>query len=142
MKAVFRILGTAAAVAVGAAAVALVNKALEKERSTFAQLAHETAEPAEPLSKAPEAVQQAAAALTGDAAVEEVAEEAVEEPAVADPGAVRGEEPAAQQPDAPNPNPVEAAPAVAPRTADGKIDVAKLVDPADFADWDEWGCKS
>ena len=92
--------------------------------------------------KAPEAVQQAAAALTGDAAVEEVAEEAVEEPAVADPGAVRGEEPAAQQPDAPNPNPVEAAPAVAPRTADGKIDVAKLVDPADFADWDEWGCKS
>ena len=139
MKAVFRILGTAAAVAVGAAAVALVNKALEKERSTFAQLAHETAEPAEPLSKAPEAVQQAAAALAAgeDAPAEEAAPTgtAAAEPAA---GTIRFVPSA----DTPNPIPVDAAPAVAPRTADGKIDVTKLIDPADFADWDDLGSKS
>ena len=139
MKALTRILGAAAAVAAGAAAVYAVSKALAKESNTYAELAHETAEPAEPMSKAPEAVQQAAADLAAgeDAPAEEAAPTgtAAAEPAA---GTIRFVPSA----DTPNPNPVDAAPAVAPRTADGKIDVTKLIDPADFADWDDLGCKS
>ena len=28
-----------------------------------------------------------------------------------------------------------------PKTEDGKLDVTKIADPADFGDWDEQGCK-
>ena len=43
--------------------------------------------------------------------------------------------------DAPNVNPVELGAVEAPKTADGKIDAAKVADPADFGDWDEQGCR-
>ena len=43
--------------------------------------------------------------------------------------------------DTPNVNPVELGAVEAPKTADGKIDAAKVADPADFGDWDEQGCR-
>ncbi len=42
----------------------------------------------------------------------------------------------------PNANPVECTAPIAPRTADGKIDVTKLASPEDFCNWDELGCQS
>ena len=47
----------------------------------------------------------------------------------------------APEADAPNVNPVELGAVEAPKTADGKIDAAKVADPADFGDWDEQGCR-
>ena len=44
-------------------------------------------------------------------------------------------------PEAPNPNPVEAGPAVAPKDASGKFDPTKIADASDFGDWEEQGCK-
>ena len=47
----------------------------------------------------------------------------------------------APEADAPNATPVELGAVEAPKTADGKIDAAKVADPADFGDWDEQGCR-
>ena len=44
-------------------------------------------------------------------------------------------------PEAPNPNPVEAGPAVAPKDKNGKFDPTKIADVSDFGDWEEQGCK-
>ena len=44
-------------------------------------------------------------------------------------------------PEAPNPNPVEAGPAVAPKDENGKFDPTKIADVSDFGDWEEQGCK-
>ena len=44
-------------------------------------------------------------------------------------------------PEAPNPNPVEAGPAVAPKDESGKFDATKIADANDFGDWEEQGCK-
>ena len=43
--------------------------------------------------------------------------------------------------EAPNPNPVEAGPAVAPKDENGKFDPTKIADVSDFGDWEEQGCK-
>ena len=43
--------------------------------------------------------------------------------------------------EAPNPNPVEAGPAVAPKDENGKFDATKIADASDFGDWEEQGCK-
>ena len=43
--------------------------------------------------------------------------------------------------DTPNANPVELGAVEVPKTEDGKLDVTKIADPADFGDWDEQGCK-
>lgn len=42
-------------------------------------------------------------------------------------------------PEAPNPNPVEAGPAVAPKDENGKFDPTKIADVSDFGDWEEQG---
>lgn len=41
----------------------------------------------------------------------------------------------------PNANPVELGAVEVPKTEDGKLDVTKIADPADFGDWEEQGCK-
>ena len=41
----------------------------------------------------------------------------------------------------PNPNPVEAGPAVAPKDENGKFDPTKIAEASDFGDWEEQGCK-
>ena len=51
------------------------------------------------------------------------------------------EETPAFDPEAPNPNPVEAGPAVAPKDENGKFDATKIADASDFGDWEEQGCK-
>ena len=43
--------------------------------------------------------------------------------------------------DAPNVNPVELGHEETPRTADGKIDPTRIVDPAVAGDWEEQGCR-
>ena len=87
MKTLFRILGTAAAVAVTGAAIVALDKILNQK---------------DPLH--------------------------VEEKPV-------------YNPEAPNPNPVEAGPAVAPKDENGKFDATKIADASDFGDWEEQGCK-
>ena len=44
-------------------------------------------------------------------------------------------------PEAPNPNPVEAGPAGAPKDENGKCDPTKIADVSDFGDWEEQGCR-
>ena len=51
-----------------------------------------------------------------------------------------GEKPV-YDPEAPNPNPVEAGPAEAPRDETGKFDPTKIAEASDFGDWEEQGCK-
>ena len=51
-----------------------------------------------------------------------------------------GEKPVCD-PEAPNPNPVEAGPAVAPKDESGKFDPTKIAEASDFGDWEEQGCK-
>jgi len=134
MKGLFRLIGTVAAVAAGAAAVAAVAKHLEKDAVVFAEPATGRADLAEELNHAPEAVVQAAEALQADP------DAAKAQFLVPDEEKVLPD--AAAQADRPNPNPVEQGPAETPRTPDGKIDVTRLIDPSDFADWDDLGCKS
>ena len=90
-----------------------------------------TAETAEPADDASAEAEEAPAAPEGSAAapVEKAAEaEApVQAPASGD--------------DTPNANPVELGAVEVPKTEDGRLDVTKIADPADFGDWDEQGCK-
>ena len=88
-----------------------------------------TAETAEPADDASAEAEEAPAAPeeTAAAPVEEATEAApVQAPAVDD---------------TPNANPVELGAVEVPKTEDGKLDVTKIADPADFGDWDEQGCK-
>lgn len=71
---------------------------------------------------------------------EDEADAEAAEPEADVPGEAAQEAPAAEA-DAPNVNPVELGAVEAPKTADGKIDAAKVADPADFGDWDEQGCR-
>lgn len=115
-----------AALAVGAAAVGAVAYLLNK-RDQGEEYEHivgpedeADAEAAEPEADVPgEAAQEAPAA-------------APQPPVAAHPAPAE---------DAPNVNPVELGAVEAPKTADGKIDAAKVADPADFGDWDEQGCR-
>ena len=153
MKALFRILGTAAAVAVTGAAIVVLDKILndkpplhvesvefpeeaendpaeaEKTAEAYAEGEAKAAAPAQPETPAP-----AASSATP------AAEETPAEPAAAPAAPTEGEEPAFD-PDAPNPNPVEAGPAVAPKDESGKFDPTKIADASDFGDWEEQGCK-
>ena len=140
MKTLFRILGTAAAVAVTGAAIVALDKILNQkdplhvEEVEFPEEAEQDAEEAE---KTAEAYAQAA--------------EAPETPAAEAPEAPAAQEPVSQpetaqerpvyDPEAPNPNPVEAGPAVAPKDESGKFDPTKIADSSDFGDWEEQGCK-
>lgn len=153
MKALFRILGTAAAVAATGAAIVVLDKILndkpplhvesvefpeeaendpaeaEKTALAYAEGEAKAAAPAQPETPAP-----AASSATP------AAEETPAEPAPAPAAPTEREEPAFD-PDAPNLNPVEAGPAVAPKDESGKFDPTKIADASDFGDWEEQGCK-
>ena len=153
MKTLFRILGTAAAVAVTGAAIVVLDKILNQkdplhvEKVEFPEEAEQDAAEAE---KTAEAYAEAEAKAADDAAeqpaapAEADAPEAPAEPAPAQEPATledTSEEKPVYDPEAPNPNPVEAGPAVAPKDENGKIDVTKIADANDFGDWEEQGCK-
>ena len=85
-----------------------------------------------------------------DAAEEAAPEAPAEEAAAAAQPAEEASAPAAPAeggekpvfaPEAPNPNPVEAGPAVAPKDESGKFDPTKIAEASDFGDWEEQGCK-
>ena len=150
MKTLFRILGTAAAVAVTGAAIVALDKILNQkdplhvEEVEFPEDAEQNAEEAAKTAEAyaegeakaaDEANAEAAAAETPEAAAQP-AEEAAAPAAPAE----HGEKPVCD-PEAPNPNPVEAGPAVAPKDASGKFDPTKIAEASDFGDWEEQGCK-
>lgn len=136
MNGLYRILGAAAAVAVGGIAIAAVNKLLEKdsplyvESTEYPEMAEKDPETAAEVSQAyDEAVQQEEAAQVEGATQQEEAAQPEAAPAV----------PA--EPDGPNPNPVAAAPAQAPKDADGKFDATQIASPEDFANWEDMGCQ-
>ena len=154
MKTLFRILGTAAAVAVTGAAIVALDKILNQKDSLHveevefpedAELDPKEAEKAAEAyaegeaKAADEANAEAAAAETPEAAAEPAAQPAEEAAAPAAP-AEGGEKPVCD-PEAPNPNPVEAGPAVAPKDESGKFDPTKIAEASDFGDWEEQGCK-
>ena len=154
MKTLFRILGTAAAVAVTGAAIVALDKILNQkdplhvEEVEFPEDAELDPKEAERAAEAyaegeakaaDEANAEAAAAETPEAAAEPAAQPAEEAAAPAAP-AEGGEKPVCD-PEAPNPNPVEAGPAVAPKDESGKFDPTKIAEASDFGDWEEQGCK-
>ena len=153
MKTLFRILGTAAAVAVTGAAIVALDKILnqkdplhveEVEFPEDAELDPKEAEKAaeayaEGEAKAADEANAEAAAEAPEAAAEPAAQPAEEAVAPAAP-AEGGEKPVCD-PEAPNPNPVEAGPAVAPKDESGKFDPTKIAEASDFGDWEEQGCK-
>ena len=154
MKTLFRILGTAAAVAVTGAAIVALDKILNQkdplhvEEVEFPEDAEQNAEEAAKTAEAyvegeakaaDEANAEAAAAETPEAAAEPAAQPAEEAAAPAAP-AEGGKKPVCD-PEAPNPNPVEAGPAVAPKDESGKFDPTKIAEASDFGDWEEQGCK-
>lgn len=151
MKTLFRILGTAAAVAVTGAAIVALDKILNQkdplhvEEVEFPEDAEQNAEEA---AKTAEAYAEAETKAS-DAANEKAAEEAAPEAPAAQPAeeasapaapAEGGEKPVFD-PEAPNRNPVEAGPAVAPKDESGKFDPTKIAEASDFGDWEEQGCK-
>ena len=113
MKTLFRILGTAAAVAVTGAAIVALDKILNQKDPLHV----EEVEFPEDAELDPKEAEKAAEAY-----------------------AEGGEKPVCD-PEAPNPNPVEAGPAVAPKDASGKFDPTKIAEASDFGDWEEQGCK-
>ena len=151
MKTLFRILGTAAAVAVTGAAIVALDKILNQkdplhvEEVEFPEEAEQDAAEAE---KTAEAYAEAEAKAADDAAEQPTAPEAPAEPAAEASAANEpvtlpdlSEERPVYDPEAPNPNPVEAGPAVAPKDENGKFDATKIADASDFGDWEEQGCK-
>ena len=153
MKTLFRILGTAAAVAVTGAAIVALDKILNQkdplhvEEVEFPEEAEQDAAEAEKTAEAyaeAEAKAADAAAEQPAAPAEQPAPEAPAEPAPAQEPATledTSEEKPVYDPEAPNPNPVEAGPAVAPKDENGKFDATRIADASDFGDWEEQGCK-
>ena len=146
MKTLFRILGTAAAVAVTGAAIVALDKILNQkdplhvEEVEFPEDAELDPKEAEKAAEAyAEGEAKAADEANAEAAAEPAAQPAEEAAAPAAP-AEGGEKPVCD-PEAPNPNPVEAGPAVAPKDASGKFDPTKIAEASDFGDWEEQGCK-
>ena len=137
MKTLFRILGTAAAVAVTGAAIVVLDKILNQkdplhvEEVEFPEEAEKDAEEAEKTAEAYEEAEAKEEAKAADAAAEDAPQTQPE----------TAEERPVYDPEAPNANPVEAGPAVAPRDENGKIDATKIADANDFGDWEEQGCK-
>ena len=127
MKALFRILGTAAAVAVTGAAIVVLDKILNDKAPLHVE---EIEFPEDAENDAEEAAKTAQAYAEGETKAESEAkaegEAKVESEAKAE---------------APNPNPVEVGPAVAPKDENGKFDPTKIAEASDFGDWEEQGCK-
>lgn len=115
MKALFRILGTAAAVAVTGAAIVVLDQILNDKAPLHVE---EIEFPEDAENDAEEAAKTAQAYAEGETKVE---------------GEAKAE--------APNPNPVEVGPAVAPKDENGKFDPTKIAEASDFSDWEEQGCK-
>ena len=149
MKTLFRILGTAAAVAVTGAAIVALDKILNQkdplhvEEVEFPEDAEQNAEEAAKTTKASDVANEKAAE---EAAPEAPAEEAAAaaqpaEEASAPAAPAEGGEKPVFDPEAPNQNPVEAGPAVAPKDESGKFDPTKIAEASDFGDWEEQGCK-
>ena len=151
MKAIFRILGTAAAVAATGAAIVIMDKFLNEKAAPFIE-SIEFPEDAEQDDA--EAAKTAEAYAEGEAKAEAEAAAPAEEASPAEESATpeaEAEAPAASSvpdeehpvydPEAPNPNPVEAGPAVAPKDESGKFDPTKIAESSDFGDWEEQGCK-
>ena len=149
MKAIFRILGTAAAVAATGAAIVIMDKFLNEKAAPFIE-SIEFPEDAEQDDA--EAAKTAEAYAEGEAKAEAEAAAPAEEASPAETPAApkaEAEEPAAPaspdeerpvyNPEAPNP--VEAGPAVAPKDESGKFDPTKIAEASDFGDWEEQGCK-
>ena len=127
MKALFRILGTAAAVAVTGAAIVVLDKILNDKAPLHVE---EIEFPEDAENDAEEAAKTAQAYAEGEAKAE--GETKVE-------GEAKAESEAKAE--APNPNPVEVGPAVAPKDENGKFDPTKIAEASDFGDWEEQGCK-
>lgn len=141
MKAIFRILGTAAAVAATGAAIVIMDKFLNEKAAPFIE-SIEFPEDAEQDDA--EAAKTAEAYAEGEAKAEAEAAAPAEEASPAEtPAAPSGpdEERPVYDPEAPNPNPVEAGPAVAPKDESGRFDPTKIAEASDFGDWEEQGCK-
>ena len=150
MKTLFRILGTAAAVAVTGAAIVVLDKILNQkdplhvEEVEFPEEAEKDAEEAEKTAEAYAEAEAKEEAKAADAAAEAAAEEAAPEAPAEDAPQTQpetAEERPVHAPEAPNANPVEAGPAVAPKDESGKFDATKIADANDFGDWEEQGCK-
>lgn len=127
MKALFRILGTAAAVAVTGAAIVVLDKILNDKAPLHVE---EIEFPEDAENDAEEAAKTAQTYAEGEAKAE--GETKVE-------GETKAESEAKAE--APNPNPVEVGPAVAPKDENGKFDPTKIAEASDFGDWEEQGCK-
>ena len=125
MKALFRILGTAAAVAVTGAAIVVLDQILNDKAPLHVE---EIEFPEDAENDAEEAAKTAQAYAEGETKTEDEAK--AEAPKAAAPKAA-----------APNPNPVEVGPAVAPKDENGKFDPTKIAEASDFGDWEEQGCK-
>lgn len=146
MKTIFRILGTAAAVAVTGAAIYALDKLLNQKDPLHVE-AVEFPEDAE--TDAAEAENTAETYAEGEAkktaaeesAPEQAAEEEPEQIHIPTPLPDWSEERPIHDDGAPNPNPVEAGPAVAPKDENGKFDPTKIAEPSDFANWEEQGCQ-
>ncbi len=151
MKTIFRILGTAAAVAVTGAAIYALDKILNQKDPLHVE-AVEFPEEAE--TDAAEAEKTAEAYAEGEARAEAESAVSAEESAPAEPAAEEpeqahiptplpdwSEERPIHEDGAPNPNPVEAGPAVAPKDENGKFDPTKIAESSDFANWEEQGCQ-
>ncbi len=127
MKALFRILGTAAAVAVTGAAIVVLDKILNDKAPLHVE---EIEFPEDAENDAEEAAKTAQAYAEGETKVEGETKAEGE-------AKVESETKA----EAPNPNPVEVGPAVAPKDENGKFDPTKIAEASDFGDWEEQGCK-
>ena len=143
MKALFRILGTAAAVAVTGAAIVVLDKILNDKAPLHVEeieFPEDAENDAEEAAKTAQAYAEGEAKAAAPAQPETPAEDAPAEPEAA-PAAPADSAAPAFDPEAPNPNPVEAGPAVAPKDENGKFDPTKIADASDFGDWEEQGCK-
>ncbi len=147
MKTLFRILGTAAAVAVTGAAIVVLDKILNQkdplhvEEVEFPEEAEQDAEEAEKTAEAYAEAEAKEEAKAADAAAEAAPEAPAPAENVPQTQPETAEERPVYDPEAPNANPVEAGPAVAPKDESGKFDVTKIADASDFGDWEEQGCK-
>lgn len=147
MKTLFRILGTAAAVAVTGAAIVALDKILNQkdplhvEEVEFPEDAEQNVEEAAKTAEAYAEAETKASDAANEKAAEEAAPEAPAEEASAPAAPAEGGEKPVFAPEAPNPNPVEAGPAVAPKDESGKFDPTKIAEASDFGDWEEQGCK-
>ena len=147
MKTLFRIVGTAAAVAVTGAAIVALDKILNQkdplhvEEVEFPEDAEQNAEEAAKTAEAYAEAETKASDAANEKAAEEAAPEAPAEEASAPAAPAEGGEKPVFDPEAPNQNPVEAGPAVAPKDESGKFDPTKIAEASDFGDWEEQGCK-